>query len=170
MGEGSVIRDGALTGTTFPATGSATSKFFFRNGRLFTKETYTMSAPNVFGIAPITGAGTCTSGTDSHFGETCTYTLKGSFDMFTRVTDLTLTGTYTPGRRSRRPRRRRADPGGPQRPGHSRQSASSSATSTACGRVGGFALRCGSRTGGAGPGTCRERHRSAGRERASDFS
>ena len=96
-GEGSVIRDGALTGTSFPADGTATSKFFFRNGRLFTKETYTMAAPNVYGIAPITGNGTCSSGTESHLGQTCTYTIKGSFDMFTRVTNLTLSGTYTPG-------------------------------------------------------------------------
>jgi hypothetical protein len=94
-GEGSLIRDGALTSTTFPSNGTATSKFFFRNGRLFTKETYTMAAPDVYGIAPITGQGTCSSGTESHLGQTCTYTIKGSFDMFTRVTNLTLTGTYT---------------------------------------------------------------------------
>ena len=96
-GEGSVIRDGALSGTSFPASGTASSKFFFRNGRLFTKETYTLATPDVYGIAPITGNGTCSSGTESHLGQTCTYTIKGNFDMFTRVTNMTLSGTYTPG-------------------------------------------------------------------------
>ena len=95
-GEGSTIRDGALTATTFPATGTDTAKSFYRNGRLFAKETYSLAVPNVFGVGAVTGNGTCQSGTDSHAGETCTYTITGNYQMLTGLMHLTLTGTYTP--------------------------------------------------------------------------
>jgi hypothetical protein len=95
-GQGSEIRDGALTGIAFPASGSAAVKDFFRNGRQFAKETYTLATPNVYGAGTITGAGSCTSGTGSHLGMTCTFAIKGTYNIITGVTDLVLTGTYTP--------------------------------------------------------------------------
>jgi hypothetical protein len=95
FGEGSVVRDAVLTTASFPATGTDTAKTYDRGGRTFAKETFTLGTPNVDGVGPITGNGTCRSGTGSHKGETCTYTIKGSYDLSTGTTSMTLTGTYT---------------------------------------------------------------------------
>jgi hypothetical protein len=97
FGEGSVIRDAVLTRTTFPATGSDTAKTYDRGGRTFAKETFTLGTPNVDGVGAISGNGTCESGTGTHFGETCTYSFKGHYDLITGFTQITLTGTYTLG-------------------------------------------------------------------------
>jgi hypothetical protein len=95
FGEGTVIRDSVLTAATFPASGADTAKTYDRGGRTFAKETFTLGTPNVDGVGPITGNGTCQSGTGSHKGETCTYTIKGEYDLITGTTSMTLQGTYT---------------------------------------------------------------------------
>jgi hypothetical protein len=95
FGEGTVIRDAVLTTSAFPASGTDTAKTYDRGGRTFAKETFTLGTPNVDGVGPITGNGTCRSGTGSHKGETCTYTIKGTYDLITGTTSMTLTGTYT---------------------------------------------------------------------------
>jgi hypothetical protein len=95
FGEGTVIRDAVLTTAAFPATGTDTAKTYDRGGRTFAKETFTLGTPNVDGVGPITGNGTCQSGTGSHKGETCTYTMKGTYDLITGTTSVTLNGTFT---------------------------------------------------------------------------
>jgi hypothetical protein len=95
FGEGTVIRDANFAASTFPASGSDTAKTYDRGGRTFAHETFTLGTPNVDGIGPISGKGTCTSGTGTHHGETCTYTIKGTYDLITGITSMTLTGTYT---------------------------------------------------------------------------
>jgi hypothetical protein len=95
FGEGTVIRDAVFSTSAFPATGTDTAKTYDRGGRTFAKETFTLGTPNVDGVGPITGNGTCQSGTGSHKGETCTYTIKGSYDLITGTTSVTLNGTYT---------------------------------------------------------------------------
>ena len=104
FGEGSVVRDSTLTGTTFPASGTDIAKTFDRGGRTFAHETFALGTPNTDGLGPITGNGTCRSGTGTHFGETCTYTMKGTYDLITGITRLTLTGTYTLGSRAKPPK------------------------------------------------------------------
>jgi hypothetical protein len=97
FGEGTVIRDAALTTPTFPASGSDTARTYDRGGRTIADETYTLGAPDTAGIGKIAGKGTCDAndGTGTHFDETCTYTLSGSYDLLTGFTELRLTGTYT---------------------------------------------------------------------------
>jgi hypothetical protein len=95
FGEGSVVRDSVLSTASFPATGTDIAKTYDRGGRTFAKETFTLGTPNVDGVGPITGNGTCRSGTGSHKGETCTYTIKGTYDLITGTTSVTLDGTYT---------------------------------------------------------------------------
>jgi hypothetical protein len=95
FGEGTVIRDSTLQGSSFPATGTDNAKTYDRGGRTFAHETFTLGPPNVDGVGPITGNGTCRSGTGTHHGETCTYTIKGTYDLITGTTTMTLTGTYT---------------------------------------------------------------------------
>ena len=94
FGEGTVIRDAVLTTSAFPATGADTAKTYDRGGRYFAKETYTLGTPNVDGVGAIAGKGVCTSGTGTHHGETCTYTIKGHYDLITGITSITLSGTY----------------------------------------------------------------------------
>jgi hypothetical protein len=101
FGEGSVIRDAVLTNTTFPATGSDVAKTYDRGGRTFAKETFMLGTPNTDGVGTITGTGTCTSGTGTHLGETCTYAYQGTYDLITGVTQLTLSGSYTLGSKSK---------------------------------------------------------------------
>jgi hypothetical protein len=95
FGEGTVIRDAVLTTAAFPASGADTAKTYDRGGRTIAKETFTLGTPDVDGIGPITGNGTCQSGTGTHQGETCTYTIKGTYDLISGITSMTLTGTYT---------------------------------------------------------------------------
>ena len=97
FGEGSVIRDSGLSGSSFPATGTDTAKTYDRGGRTFAKESFTLNTPNIDGFGTITGKGTCTTGTGTHLGETCTYTFHGTYDLITGVTNLALSGTYTLG-------------------------------------------------------------------------
>jgi hypothetical protein len=95
FGEGTVIRDATFEGSSFPASGTDNAKTYDRGGRTFAHETFTLGTPNVDGVGPITGNGTCRSGTGTHHGETCTYTIAGTYDLITGVTTMTLTGTYT---------------------------------------------------------------------------
>jgi hypothetical protein len=95
FGEGTVIRDAVLTAAAFPANGTDTARTYDRGGRTIAKETFTLGTPDVDGVGPITGNGTCRSGTGTHEGETCTYTIKGTYDLITGITSMTLTGTYT---------------------------------------------------------------------------
>jgi hypothetical protein len=92
---GAMIQDGELHGSTYPVIGTDTTISFFRNGDRTTRDTFTMNAPDINGIGTITGKGICTNGTNFHKFETCTYTLKGTFDVFTHVSQITLTGTDT---------------------------------------------------------------------------
>jgi hypothetical protein len=92
---GAMIRDGELHGSTYPVTGSDSTISFFRDGDRTTRDTFTLGAPDVNGVGPISGKGICTNGTHFHKFETCTYTFKGTFNVFTRVTSITMTGTDT---------------------------------------------------------------------------
>jgi hypothetical protein len=92
---GAMIEDGQLGGSTYPVSGTASTISFFRDGDRTTRETFTLNAPNTSGIGTITGKGTCTNGTNFHKVETCTYTFKGTFDIFTHVTKITMAGTDT---------------------------------------------------------------------------
>ncbi len=96
FGSGTVIRDAGFTGDTFPASGRATATSFYKDGRLTANETLTYGAPLIDGVGPISGTGTCEGGTFKHQGETCTYTIKGSYDLITGQVFMTLSGTYTP--------------------------------------------------------------------------
>ena len=102
FGEGTTIRDATLTGTAFPASGKDTAISYYKDGRLVANETFTLGAPNVDGVGPISGTGTCSGGTFKHQGETCTYTIKGTYDLVTGVTFTKLTGTYTPAASSKK--------------------------------------------------------------------
>lgn len=92
---GAMIQDGSLGGTTYPVTGTDSTISFFRDGDRTTRDTFTLNAPNTAGIGTITGKGTCTNGTNFHKFETCTYTFKGTYDIFTNVRQITMTGTDT---------------------------------------------------------------------------
>ncbi len=96
FGGGTTIRDGALNGDTFPASGKDTAIALYLDGRLGANETIMLGAPLTDGVGAVTGTGTCTGGTFKHQGETCTYTMKGSYDLVTGRMYLTLRGTYTP--------------------------------------------------------------------------
>ncbi len=96
FGEGTTIRDATLTGTSFPASGKDTATSYYKDGRLIANETFTLAPPAIDGVGAITGTGTCSGGTFKHQGETCTYTIRGSYDLITGVRFMTLTGTYTP--------------------------------------------------------------------------
>ena len=93
---GTVVRNGFLTGDTFPASGKDTATSYYLDGRLIANETITLGAPLTDGVGTIAGTGTCASGTYKHQGETCTYTIKGSYDLLTNRMYMTLSGTYTP--------------------------------------------------------------------------
>ena len=95
FGYGTAIRDGAFTGDTFPASAKDTAGSFYRDGRLSTNETLSYAPPRVNGVGSITGTGTCIGGTEAHQGETCTYKIKGNYDLITGRVYLTLSGTYT---------------------------------------------------------------------------
>ena len=96
FGGGTTIRDSELTGDTFPASGKDTAKAFYKDGRLEANETIMLGVPRTDGDGTVTGTGTCTGGTFKHQGETCTYAIKGSYDLVTGQMFLTLTGSYTP--------------------------------------------------------------------------
>jgi hypothetical protein len=95
-GEGTTVRDAVLHATTFPASGTDKATSYYRNGRLNATETFTLSPPRTNGVGAITGKGKCTGGTEIHQQETCNYTFKGTYDLKTDVTHITLTGTETP--------------------------------------------------------------------------
>ena len=92
---GAMIQDGSLGGSTYPVTGTDSTISFFRDGDRTTRDTFTLNPPNTAGIGTLTGKGSCTNGTNFHKSETCTYTFKGTFDIFTHVTQMTITGTDT---------------------------------------------------------------------------
>lgn len=94
-GGGSVVRDAILSGTRYPVHGSDVADSYYRTGKVVTAETFTLGTPNVFGVGTVSGRGHCTGGTLVHFGETCTYTFSGSYDLLDGTTHLTLKGTYT---------------------------------------------------------------------------
>ena len=96
FGSGAAIRDAAFTGDTFPASGRDTATSFYKDGRLTANETLSYGAPLTDGVGAISGTGTCEGGTFKHQGETCTYTIKGSYDLITGQVFMTLSGTYTP--------------------------------------------------------------------------
>lgn len=94
-GGGAVIQDGALDGTTYPVNAHDGAITFFRDGARTTKDTFTLGVPNTSGIGTITGKGMCTGGLGFHKTESCTYTIKGSYDLATSVVKLKMTGTDT---------------------------------------------------------------------------
>jgi hypothetical protein len=92
---GAMIQDGELGGSTYPVTGTDSTISFFRDGDRTTRDTFTLNAPNTAGVGTITGRGTCTNGTNFHKFETCTFTFTGTYDLFTHVSKITMTGTDT---------------------------------------------------------------------------
>jgi hypothetical protein len=94
-GGGAAIQDGVLLGSTYPVTGNDTMKLFFADGVQHMSDTFTRGTPHTDGIGDITGKGTCTTGSGLHKGETCTYTISGTYDLQTGVTKLRLSGTLT---------------------------------------------------------------------------
>jgi hypothetical protein len=94
-GGGAGIQDGVLLGGTYPVTGNDTTKLFYADGVQHMSDTFTRGAPHTDGIGDITGKGTCTTGSGRHRGETCTYTISGSYDLQTGVTKLRFAGTLT---------------------------------------------------------------------------
>jgi hypothetical protein len=92
---GAMIQDGELHGTTYPVTGTDSTISFFRNGDRTSRETFTLQSPNTAGVGTISGHGICTNGTNFHKVETCTYTFKGKYNIFTHVSQITMTGTDT---------------------------------------------------------------------------
>lgn len=101
FGAGATIRDASLTGDTFPISGKDNAIAYYKDGRLTATETFTLGTPHANGVEPIKGTGTCSGGTFKHQGETCTYTLHGTYSLVTGKTFLTLAGTYTPSAHAR---------------------------------------------------------------------
>jgi hypothetical protein len=95
-GLGTVIRDAALTGDTFPASGTDQAISYFSDGRLRATESFTLGVPHVDGVGTITGTGKCTRGSKAHRLETCNYKFAGTYDLRTGITQITLKGTETP--------------------------------------------------------------------------
>ena len=58
-------------------------------------DSFTRGAPHTDGIGAISGKGTCTKGGGQHKGETCNYTISGTYDLNTGVTKLRLAGAFT---------------------------------------------------------------------------
>ncbi len=94
-GGGAAIQDGVLLGSTYPVTGNDTMKLFFADGVQRVSDTFTREAPHTDGIGAISGKGTCTTGSGLHKGETCRFTITGTYDLNTGVTKLRLAGTLT---------------------------------------------------------------------------
>jgi hypothetical protein len=94
-GGGAAIQDGVLLGSSYPVTVTDTMKLFYADGTQRTSDTLTLGPPHTDGVGAITGKGTCTTGTGMHQGETCTYTVTGTYDLNTGVTALRFAGTFT---------------------------------------------------------------------------
>jgi hypothetical protein len=94
-GGGAAIQDGVLLGTTYPVTGNDTMRLYYADGVQHVSDTFSRGAPRTDGIGAITGKGTCTTGSGLHKGQTCTYTITGSYDLNTGVTKLRFAGTFT---------------------------------------------------------------------------
>jgi hypothetical protein len=94
-GGGAAIEDGVLLGSSYPVTGNDTTKLFYADGVQRVSQTFVRAAPHTDGIGAITGKGTCTKGSGLHRGETCNYTITGSYDLNTGVTKLSFAGTFT---------------------------------------------------------------------------
>jgi hypothetical protein len=94
-GGGAGMQDGVLLGSTYPVTGNDTMKLFYADGVQRMADTFTRGAPHTDGVGDITGKGTCTTGSGLHKGETCTYTITGTYDLNTGVTKLRFAGTFT---------------------------------------------------------------------------
>jgi hypothetical protein len=94
-GGGAAIQDAALQGSSYPVHAHDRMIAFFRNGGQTTSDTFIVGTPSTSGIGAISGNGTCLFGSGAHVKETCTFTIKGSYDLNTSVTNLVLSGTYT---------------------------------------------------------------------------
>lgn len=94
-GGGAAIRDGLYLGTTFPVSGVDTVISNFKDGRSTASETFTLGAPSLEGIGPISGHGRCTGGSDVHQGEKCSYSFRGTYDLLTSNYNITLSGSDT---------------------------------------------------------------------------
>jgi hypothetical protein len=94
-GGGAAIQDGELNGSSYPVSAQDRLIAFFRNGAQTTSDTYTIGPPSTDGIGAISGNGTCIFGSGGHLKQTCTFTIKGDYDLNTSVVNLTLSGTYT---------------------------------------------------------------------------
>jgi hypothetical protein len=94
-GGGAAIQDGVLLGSTYPVTGNDNMTLFYADGVQQLSDAFTLAAPHTDGVGAITGKGTCTTGNGTHQGETCTYTITGTYDLTTGVTMLRFAGTFT---------------------------------------------------------------------------
>jgi hypothetical protein len=94
-GGGAGMQDGVLLGGTYPVSGNDTMKLYYADGVQRMSDSFTRAAPHTDGIGEVTGKGTCTTGSGLHKGETCTYTITGTYDLTTGVTKLRFAGTFT---------------------------------------------------------------------------
>jgi hypothetical protein len=94
-GGGAAIQDAVLKGSSYPVAATDRLIAFFRNGAQTTSDTFTYGPPSVDGIGAISGDGTCIFGSGAHLKQTCTFTIKGNYNLNTSVVNLTLSGTYT---------------------------------------------------------------------------
>jgi hypothetical protein len=78
------------------AWAGTTGTTYFADGVVKTKVTYTVGKPNAKGISVVTGSGKCLpGGTGVHKHETCSLTMRGTFDTKTTITSVKTTGIKT---------------------------------------------------------------------------
>jgi hypothetical protein len=94
-GSGAAVQTGKISGTAFPLSGTDTTNSYSASGLSQTKDKFKLAPPNAKGISAITGSGKCVGGTGIHKHETCSYTLTGTYDTKTTITNVKETGTDT---------------------------------------------------------------------------
>jgi len=94
-GGGAGFQDGQVVGTRFPATVHDIFKAFYRNGLQIYSETLTEVPPHTNSVGSITGNGSCAGGTGVHAAERCSYSVTGTYDLISGVTELRRSGTFT---------------------------------------------------------------------------
>jgi hypothetical protein len=93
-GNGAGVQKGTISGSKFPLTGKATQTEYFKNATLVLKATFKIGTLNSREIAPLSGSGSCLTGTGADKGETCKFTITGMYNEKTTVASLKLKGTY----------------------------------------------------------------------------
>ena len=75
--------------------GTSTSTFYDGQGTVVSRDAYTLSPPDANGIVTITGSGRNVSGTGKYKGITGKYTITGTGNAQTTVTNVKVIGTET---------------------------------------------------------------------------